>query len=306
MKLRVILTTLVIFTCTSSTALASPTMVDEFLKSDNPSKAVMDAYEEGRLGKVLSAESLKQNPKLLGMVAGGAAQAIGLDKSSPLYEIFEKQILTAINEKKALNHNPEPRVPKKIIKHIKVGAGEPLPTAAEVSTAKANFLEDARTRITKVKNSRKIPTPRGKAKGKSLSQVLSERYTPKKLPSCKKSKTEKKSNAIASKLPENHLVFDLLFLNSVVKDKYEDWSVEDYATEFGKQTNVHFYSTQRGDMISNEALNYGATCLPFRVRITKDSIHLHDGADALKNFDAGIEGEGIFGPKVGKEVKAFW
>lgn len=107
-------------------------------------------------------------------------------------------------------------------------------------------------------------------------------------PSCKESRTTKtKVSAEATKeFPDPDIVIvDMLFINkNDIPFNYEEM--------WGKRVVVRPLEQGAKDMAIPYLRELGMTCLPFRVRVTPKYQFVHQGFDALKNFEDKPTGKG--------------
>ena len=123
------------------------------------------------------------------------------------------------------------------------------------------------------------------------------------LPACYDHKTEKK------KIPKDPALIKKLGGGQALKNENNDTVFIDllFVAEgdfpispgevFGRQVAVRKVTdedTQAAIAIRKMAQSVGATCLPYRIRITPDYLFKHFGTEALKNFDKNPGGKGKF------------
>lgn len=109
------------------------------------------------------------------------------------------------------------------------------------------------------------------------------------LPACEKSGTRRKPRNGTGK------AFDLLFLEKSKLQLAGD-SVPEMGDLFGGQAQLYDYNPQRGGVLGRKAIQYGAKCLPFRLRVTDKYLFRHYGKDALLNYDLEPNGKGQLHP----------
>ncbi len=112
------------------------------------------------------------------------------------------------------------------------------------------------------------------------------------LPNCLVNRTEQTAIPKNPNSKPGSLILDYLFVR-------KDETPIDPAKTFGERTTVFEFGGS-DDTAAYLALAVKATCLPYRVRITKKNIFRHFGLDALANFDKQFDGKG----KLDKSVLA--
>lgn len=164
-----------------------------------------------------------------------------------------------------------------VIVYVRGQAGVPFPPKAQLMEA---------FRVT--------PEMREKLRGMIMGDIEAykrEFTTPPQLARCAESKTLRRDIGQEEGADKPAARFDLLFLAP------EDMPPEP-AAAFGKQTMVRVLKPEQIDGVAIAAKGYGIKCLPARIRVTNEALFMHEGADALKNYDEDVQGAGSLHPFV--------
>lgn len=122
------------------------------------------------------------------------------------------------------------------------------------------------------------------------------------IPICKNSLAEIKKVAIHGSYAEPQVLIDNIYLDSKFLD--DSRLTKDYRDLFGPQVTLSLY--ERGEPSPGNGLlkATGIPCLPYRIRLTSDSIIKLSGRDALKNYETPAA-RGKFHPLVAEVIRSF-
>lgn len=174
-----------------------------------------------------------------------------------------------------------PRSTGKVLRHLRLKEGEPLPSREEIEKAfqpkpidpyqvvdsepYRKALEDSRERIASLPEMTMTLPP---------------------LPSCEDGSAKVNAEEIeehgGDKLSKDTFT-DYLFIKGPMP--------MDPAEAFGVNTIVHRYVPGERDYLSSLMVDLGAKCLPFRVRSTASHVLILKGVPALKNYDNSPQGK---------------
>lgn len=218
-----------------------------------------------------------QTPNLTNSPSTQLIEKISLELGIPRTSKFYKTFLFATSPTQSNSNNEfispnliiEKKRDKNILRHIRSNKGIALP--------KAKNLEAIRYQ----------PRSRTDAIHTKWRQALVENNTkPKLIPNCIKDSSDKlPSNFNGSKLQEETVLFDMLFIR-------KEYAPIDPEEIIGRQTIIIPYTQEKATMASIAASGVKIPCLPYRVRGTAKFFIKDQGLNALKNYDKDPNGSG--------------
>jgi hypothetical protein len=218
------------------------------------------------------------------------AQGYPIPKNSPWYPLLLKRL------RNPEGWSPDPKVP--IVQHIrgkKVGLSFVEPPQEKRPSgydAHASVNVQPRSSLTKRKK-------------EALKAELRDLFTPKRLDICRSAETNKIDPAsLPFALSAEELNEDVLIL-SETSAKESDFISQTFDELFGRKTKVRYYTTRFGDADALRIYYSEIGCLPIRYRGSGDSLYLHVGADALRNYDADPNGKGTLHPALKMRASEF-
>lgn len=213
----------------------------------------------------------------------GLAQSLGINPGTSEWRRVEVRVKNYGNAELRNLVSTKP-----IILHLKANEGKAIADANV--TDQTNQLQEPFNSSTLVNDhfSEKLDTIN--TKSEMFEKEMNELFTPPELPNCEKNNIVRKAVKSKSIRSSNEQV---LFDNLFVSPDYLTEILNDFDSRemFGIKTMVTRYSTQLGNFASVKAVEYGASCLPFRIRVTRDGTFYLSGDVALKNFDSKQDGE---------------
>jgi hypothetical protein len=187
-------------------------------------------------------------------------------------------------ERDAATRDDEEGLTRPVVLHLRSTKGVPLPAPEDLPPILRIGPEEQQKIVEKYLE--------------GLEQVSTMHQKVPDLPRCAESKTTREDTGMKNAGGDKTILFDMLFLP---RDKVP----LDPDEVFGKKTVVQPYDASVPNGISFGAIGVGVTCLPTRMRATKAYVYRDEGANALKNFDAGPHGKGKIHPKMKEYVDSF-
>jgi hypothetical protein len=167
-----------------------------------------------------------------------------------------------------------PANPPQIVRHIRLNKGtriEPVPQYTPIPTPSA------------------LPEAWQKRIEAEVAAEVTAAHTPRPatpLPICMHDRTKKVARATASSVKgKDSTSFDLLVIDQ--KDLPND-----HDEVFGKNTQILVHAPEFARDVTEVTSTLKVSCVPSRVRVTGRNRFLHEGKDALKNYDEDPNGKG--------------
>ena len=264
----------------------------------------------------------KASPQQLDVAFRTLAWVFKVDYDTALYDRFVVYITQSLQNRGTTHQtNSSESFTPPVIRHIRGDEGKTLPTENEVAAQKKKHIRERFSHamryhelakkevlpkfITEMKEDKASGYPLLRAELKERTEGVRELITPKALPPCKTGATKNRPNNSLLSAPAPSILFDLLFVKALAPRRLGGIAGTSLSEAIGEKTEIHYYSTDPGQMLSLQAERYGATCLPFRIRVTNKFVYFHSGTDALKNYDAAPDGSGILHHVLEKRLRDF-
>lgn len=121
-------------------------------------------------------------------------------------------------------------------------------------------------------------------------EKLKAQLTVPKLARCANDRTTKQNLGKPPAGQDSKATFDVLYVDASVVP-LDPWEI------VGANPVVMPYSAEIPNSIALAGIGAGVKCLPYRMRVTTSATYIHEGRDALKNYDNYPDGIGKFDPR---------
>lgn len=218
-------------------------------------------------------------------------EALGLDTSTPdtlppemqavfgsLLADFQHSILEMKRRQK--DYVPS-ESPPAVIKYVRGKVGVPFPKPEEIKTFEVTA--EQRKALEKMTEKMWDQTAKRLSKKPSLS-------------ACKVSQTLRQDMDFEGTRDDGVTLYDALFI------KKEDIP-NLHSQVFGEFTQLRPFVSDNQDVMSLGAVGAGIPCLPYRIRVTKGTLYIDEGDNALRNYDRTGAGGGEFHEIIAKRLR---